>query len=283
MDKYNLHYIFSNWFNILIKDKKLPKQLVIGCIEQYEKNYIFFTKDNNYKGLKVKLLKPEKILISDIRIFFNLVKQDVYTDFIFTGNLKSNEEYIFDIKFNNTLYVSFNRFSDINCYKAINDIIKHANKKFLILDLRGNSGGDIENTIKICNLLTEKCEVVTLQYKYKNITYFSDEKKICFKNIIIFVDKHTASSSEILALSLKENNNNVYILGTSTKNKKIGQTSYTNKKYKYYFTYSSFKWTVNGFDTTKLNEYIDNDNKFNNHYNNYNDYMKAYINLINNT
>lgn len=251
MDNDILYCICLNWFNISIRDKKIPKELILLCIAEYEANYLFFTEDNDYKELKEKLLKQDKILISEFRGFLNLTKQDAFTDFIYNGNLKDYNRYLFDIKFKNTLYISFNYFSDDNCYKVIKDIKENSDKKDLIIDLRGNAGGSVENAIKICNLLSEKCEIVTLQYKHKKITYYSDENIIHFNNITIFVDNNTASSSEILSLSLKENNDNVYLLGTATRNKEVGQTSYSNKKYKYYFTYSSFRWTVNGVNTGK--------------------------------
>jgi hypothetical protein len=60
------------------------------------------------------------------------------------------------------------------------------------------------------------------------------------------------SSSEILALTLKNNLDNVLVLGKKTFGKNIGQSTYVNKKYRYIFNLSTFEWNVNGIQSDNI-------------------------------
>jgi hypothetical protein len=101
--------------------------------------------------------------------------------------------------------------------------------KNLVLDLRGNYGGLLMDFYSVADLFVEKGAVlgheevrlpfITHAVKSKGNPYFN------FENIIILQDKNTASASEGLINSLKQNLPNVRLLGETTFGKGIGQVT----------------------------------------------------------
>ena len=95
--------------------------------------------------------------------------------------------------------------------KAVSDfkdiIIKTNNTKGIIIDLRNNYGGVLANAIQMANFMMDTGKIVSIQSRI-NTKYqiYSDGEKI-FKNkpIVILINRNTASASEILAGTLKDN------------------------------------------------------------------------------
>lgn len=98
--------------------------------------------------------------------------------------------------------------------------IKQADAKKLILDLRNNGGGYLQSAQQIASYLLGE-DVVIFKEKnrdgsiddYKTI---SKVKQYTFDKIILLVNKDTASAAEVLTAALKENLDNVTIVGTNT-------------------------------------------------------------------
>ena len=105
--------------------------------------------------------------------------------------------------------------------KAVSDfkniIIKTNDAKGIIIDLRNNYGGILANAIQMANFMMDKGKIVSIQSRI-NTKYqiYSDGEKI-FKDkpIVILINKNTASASEILAGTLKDNLNATLIGNTS--------------------------------------------------------------------
>ena len=101
--------------------------------------------------------------------------------------------------------------------KAVSDfkdiIIKTNDTKGIILDLRNNYGGVLANAIQMANFMMDTGKIVSIQSRI-NTKYqiYSDGEKI-FKNkpIVILINRNTASASEILAGTLKDNLNAILI------------------------------------------------------------------------
>ena len=101
--------------------------------------------------------------------------------------------------------------------KAVSDfkdiIIKTNNTKGIIIDLRNNYGGVLANAIQMANFMMDTGKIVSIQSRI-NTKYqiYSDGEKI-FKNkpIVILINRNTASASEILAGTLKDNLNAILI------------------------------------------------------------------------
>lgn len=95
--------------------------------------------------------------------------------------------------------------------QAINDfvnIIKATNDaKAMIIDLRDNYGGILLNAIEMANYMLDNEKIVSVESRGNNKfqIYASKERIFNKKNIVILVNKNTASAAEILAGTLKDN------------------------------------------------------------------------------
>ena len=107
----------------------------------------------------------------------------------------------------------------LNTAKQFEDDLKKLEKEkfdYLILDVRGNSGGYLSTVTDVLSLFLEKGKVV-YQLKTKDkIEKISDktEEKRTYP-IAVLVNGGSASASEVLTAALKENNK-AKIIGTST-------------------------------------------------------------------
>lgn len=128
-------------------------------------------------------------------------------------------------------YIQISTFDD-GCYEEFkSEAQKLINKniKSLIIDLRNNGGGIVDEATNIADTMLEK-ESTILITKGKNIdekiTKASKEKMINMP-IVLLVNENTASASEILAGALKDNLENVKIIGKTTFGKGVIQTVFT--------------------------------------------------------
>lgn len=105
--------------------------------------------------------------------------------------------------------------------KAIKDFIQIIkitnNAKTIILDLRDNYGGILSNAIEMANYMLDEEKILSIESRGNNKLqiYASNENIFKKKNIIILVNKNTASAAEILAGTLKDNLGAV-IIGENT-------------------------------------------------------------------
>jgi len=107
------------------------------------------------------------------------------------------------------------------------------NKKFLaeydniIIDLQGNSGGTLNDMYKIADLFLEKNQLIGAENTRFKLTSrqaeASGKKQLEYDNIIILQNASTASACEGLTMALKENLDNVTIIGDTSFGKGIGQ------------------------------------------------------------
>lgn len=85
---------------------------------------------------------------------------------------------------------------------------KTKNTDSLIIDLRGNTGGLLENAVFIANMFINKGEIVEIIYRSgnKKIINAVPNKDIINKPLVILVNGASASASEILSGALKDTN-----------------------------------------------------------------------------
>ncbi len=76
----------------------------------------------------------------------------------------------------------------------------------LILDLRGNTGGLLNNAVFIANLFINQGEIVEIIYRngYKKSIVANPEQQYLSKPIVVLVNGASASASEILSGALKD-------------------------------------------------------------------------------
>lgn len=150
---------------------------------------------------------------------FMIEKAKVYKPTVSTDIVEKNNKKIGYISLSKITQKSFEEF-ETNLDKIENDNIDS-----LIIDLRNNSGGYIDVVSNIANIFLEKGKVIYKLEKKNNVTIVQDETaELRDYPIVILVNSSTASASEILASALKDNCNNVVIVGTKTYGKGKVQT-----------------------------------------------------------
>lgn len=142
---------------------------------------------------------------------------------------------------------------DEGCYNEFKqkwEELKAKNITSLIIDLRNNGGGIVDEAINIADMMVEKDKTLLItasKDKEEHITKAKEEKNINIP-IVILVNENTASASEILSSAVRENNENVKIVGKTTYGKGIIQTLYKLTDG------SGIKLTTNAYYTPNHNE-----------------------------
>lgn len=108
-------------------------------------------------------------------------------------------------------YISFAEFttnSGREFAMALDDLYYNQNARALIIDLRGNGGGIVDEAIRIVNLFVDRdTEIVSTKGKTKNSCrsyYTTSAARFPDMPLTILVDKNSASASEILSGSLQD-------------------------------------------------------------------------------
>lgn len=152
---------------------------------------------------------------------------------------------------NNIGYMEINTF-DEGCYEEFEQKwqeLKKQNITSLIIDLRNNGGGIVEEATAIADLFVEKDKtllITTEKNKEEKVTKAKKEREINIP-VVILVNENTASSSEILAAAIRENDQNSTIIGKKTYGKGVIQTIFTLTDG------SGLKLTTNEYFTPKHN------------------------------
>lgn len=175
---------------------------------------------NKMKGkegtkVKIQIIRDEKTLDFEVEranVRVNPVEADIYEENI--GYLKIS---------------SFDQGSGSEVTKKVEEL-KKKNIESLIIDLRNNGGGIVDEAIEIADLFTEKDSTLLItkdKNENESISKAKKDKKIEMP-IIVLTNENTASASEILAGALKDNNV-AKIVGTKTFGKGVIQELLTMK------------------------------------------------------
>ena len=107
-------------------------------------------------------------------------------------------------------YIYFNTFDD-GCadeFEQEMDKLVEQGAKKIVLDLRYNTGGAVDQALQILDLFLEKGQI-ELKTKSANglevTTSSKTDKKYSFDNMVILINEYTASASEILTGALIDN------------------------------------------------------------------------------
>lgn len=128
-------------------------------------------------------------------------------------------------------YIQIDSFDDgvAEAFEKELEELQEQNIKGLIIDLRSNGGGVVDEATDIADLFTEKGKTVLIT-KDKNgkedITKAKKDKMVKDIPVIVLVNQGTASASEILAGALKDNYG-AKIVGKNTYGKGVIQTVYS--------------------------------------------------------
>ena len=176
----------------------------------------------------IKLLRGEKgtsvTLYVEREGVNDLIKFKIIRDIIKVKSVTSK-------KIDDIGYIKINSFQ-INSYK---DFVKNLDElrlvgiKGLILDLRGNPGGLLDQAIKISNVLLSNKLIVSTRGKDSrmDMDFFTQSGYVSkyFGPLIVLIDSGSASASEIVAGALK-NNQRAIIIGENSFGKGTVQEVY---------------------------------------------------------
>lgn len=127
----------------------------------------------------------------------------------------------FEMLDDNVACITISSFDQIT-YEQFKDALEESEEKDskgLIIDLRGNPGGDLATVIKIADLLLPKGLIVYTEDKTgAKKEYFSDEENVYEKPLVVLVNQNSASASEILSGAIKD-----YGIGTLVGKKTFGK------------------------------------------------------------
>jgi carboxyl-terminal processing protease len=134
-------------------------------------------------------------------------------------------------------YVKLNKFSKpaFKKFQEALTILENKDMKALIIDLRNNPGGYVEQAIKICSLFIETKKLIVTTVGRNKKVYESraidTTKKYLKLPIVILTNKYTASAAEIVTACLKDYGRAV-IVGEKTYGKCSVQTivNFNNKE-----------------------------------------------------
>lgn len=122
-------------------------------------------------------------------------------------------------------YISILEFDDITLtqFETAAEELTDAGMKSLVLDLRGNPGGNLDTVVEIADLLLPKGLVVYTEDKSGTRTEFSsDQSQMIDLPMVVLIDGNSASASEILAGAIKDYEAGT-LLGTTTYGKGVVQ------------------------------------------------------------
>jgi carboxyl-terminal processing protease len=112
-----------------------------------------------------------------------------------------------------------------NLNKALAEF-KAKNVKGLVIDVRNNPGGLLDEVIEVCQQLIPKGPIVSIKYKNKPQETFSSILAKAPYKIVMLVNEGSASASEIMAAAIKESGTGK-LVGTNTYGKGTVQTVLT--------------------------------------------------------
>lgn len=167
------------------------------------------------EGTSVKLTvrRGNEVLTVDI------VRAQIQVNSIEYKTLEKDLGYIRISEFNNNTYT--------NMTTAIQDLKKQRIKK-IILDLRGNPGGSLDQVLKVSNYFVPKGKLLEIQYKEDKPDVFYSTGNLQFEKVAVLIDGNTASASEILAGAIQDTRSGT-LIGTTTYGKGVVQDLYPLK------------------------------------------------------
>ena len=156
----------------------------------------------------------------DSDILINLRTTDIDNPVVSSKLLTNNED-----NYGYIYLESFTGASSIQFKNALDELEKN-NLKGLIIDLRSNKGGYLEQAHAISSMFVRKGKVLySIKDRYSDDIKYDDTEEHREYPVVVLVNEMTASASELLAISLKESYGAV-LVGTKTYGKgKVQQTS----------------------------------------------------------
>jgi carboxyl-terminal processing protease len=132
--------------------------------------------------------------------------------------------------FKNIGYVKLSSFEDQaanDLQSAVNTLESKGATAGLVLDLRGNGGGLLDEAVSIVDLFIDAGLVVTTESRVEGSRHYHASPTTPFVSLplVVLIDEGTASAAEVVAGALRDYNR-ALLIGTSTFGKRSVQTLY---------------------------------------------------------
>lgn len=208
-----------------IKSGDIVKKFNDKVLEKTDSSYLVDMIDEN-KKMKLTLLRGEETIEAE------LVKKLITLQSVQYEMKDDNIGYINVSIFANNTYSQFKT--------ALNEL-ENSGMESLVLDLRGNSGGHLSAVENMLYLFMDKSHIIYQTEDKSGVdkTYSKGKKDVDYP-IVILQNSLSASASEIMAISLRENLG-AYIIGNTSYGKGtvqelksvngIGDYKFTTKKW----------------------------------------------------
>ena len=135
-----------------------------------------------------------------------------------------------EMKENNVGYIKLSTFDEgcSNEFRTAFEELQAQGAQKLILDLRDNTGGLVDEALNIADMILPKgkTELITVDSKDNKETTVSKSDPIIDTNIVVLTNEYSASASEILVGALKDNGE-ATIVGTKTYGKGVIQNVFS--------------------------------------------------------
>lgn len=184
-------------------------------------------KDKKEINISVKRDDEEK----NFKVAIKTIEKPVVTRKVFTKNGKK------------VGYIYLSSFTENSANQVKTALKELDNEKIdsLIFDVRSNTGGYLTSVTDILNMFLKKGHVLySLEEKNKKQTYYDTTNEEYDKDVVVLIDRKTASASEILASSLKESYGAI-VVGTTSYGKGKVQNTYRLTK-NTMLKYTTAKW-----------------------------------------
>ena len=167
------------------------------------------------EGSKVKI----GILRDGEELNFEIERKTVEVKHVTSQVLDNNIGYIYISSFEGDVSTQF-----ANSY---NDL-KNQGITSLIIDVRNNGGGIVDESLDIAEMMTDKGQTLLIESDKngEEEVIKSEKDKTITMPIVLLVNEYSASASEILAGILKEDVDNCTLIGNTTYGKGVIQTLY---------------------------------------------------------
>lgn len=209
------------------------------------------------KGTQVTLtVKKPSGVMTDITITRDVVViEETFAKSVIVKDEKSDKEYAYINlpKF----YADFTRNGGRNCSDDIRkelEKIKEENVSGVILDLRNNGGGSLQDVVKMSGLFIKDGPIVQVLSSDRPPDVLKDyDKNVVYDGpLVVLVNQFSASASEILSAAMQDYGRAVIVgtphsFGKGTVQTFMDLNNYLNQEYKQYAPLGSLKITFQKF------------------------------------
>ena len=195
----------------------LPGDIIVGVNDES-----ILGKDSEYAASVVKGEEGKKVKLSILRDRtdkkeFEIERRAIKVDHVPSEMIEKDIGYIELATFDDGCSVEFK-----NAY----DELKNKGAKKVIIDLRNNTGGIVDEALAIIDYFVPKDETVLITVDASGNKQFTKAQidKMYNEEIVVLVNEYSASASEILVGALRDNGCLKAIVGTKTYGKGVIQS-----------------------------------------------------------